>query len=103
MILRVYHSKLNHFNETIARRSQYQAVADVTAQVNIFTTEALDVAFRDTNHIDCSWWDNETVKKLVPENVRSTSVGDLIENTETGEFWLCMNAGWSQVLLNSED
>ena len=47
----------------------YTAVAEVA-------TDSLDVAYRDTNHIDRNWRENESVTALSRE-VRSTSVGDL--------------------------
>jgi len=77
--------------------SQYRAVAEVTAPYNIPILQGLDQAFRETNHIDVEWWENKTVEKMVIGNVRSTSVGDLVEDLSTGKFWLCDSFGWKQV------
>jgi hypothetical protein len=58
MILRVYHSTKNRFDETLGVKNDYVPVADVSIPDYIPTFEALDHAFRDTNHIDCAWWEN---------------------------------------------
>ena len=47
----------------------YIAVAEVA-------TDNLDAAYRDTNHIDCAWQQNEAVTALAQE-ARSSSVGDV--------------------------
>ena len=40
-------------------------------------TDDLDDAFRDTNHIDRAWYENDNVKVI--KESRSTSVGDVME------------------------
>jgi len=70
---RVYHIDWTS-NENV--REAYEIVAFVEA-------EDLDAAFRDTNTIENYWWENENVTEIV-DKTRSTSVGDIIVEDETG-------------------
>jgi hypothetical protein len=72
---------------------------EAAAFVHVAKVEAddLDRVFRNTNHIDYAWWDNEGVTVVGIKNHRSTSVGDEIENTATGERWVVAAAGFEIV------
>jgi hypothetical protein len=60
-------------------------VADVVAP--------LEQVFTLTNHIDHPWTDNQEVVWLATSRIRSTSVGDVIVSSESGQAWLVMPVG----------
>ena len=64
----------------------------------VATAEAIDVdhVFNLTNHIDHDWTTNPEVLSS-NGNCRSTSVGDIVVNTEYGKAWRCMPYGWATV------
>jgi hypothetical protein len=63
----------------------YTHVADVVAP--------LEQVFTITNHIDHPWTDNPEVAWLATSRIRSTSVGDVIVSSESGQVWLVMPIG----------
>jgi len=63
----------------------YTHVADVVAP--------LEQIFLLTNHIDHPWTDNPEVVWLATSRIRSTSVGDIIVSSESGQAWLVMPVG----------
>ena len=63
----------------------YTHVADVVAP--------LEQIFTLTNHIDHPWTDNPEVVWLATSRIRSTSVGDVIVSSESGQAWLVMPVG----------
>jgi hypothetical protein len=67
------------------KSSYYTHVADVVAP--------LEQVFTLTNHIDHPWTDNKEVAWLATSRIRSTSVGDIIVSTESGQAWLVMPVG----------
>lgn len=96
-MFKIYHSKnweLNsqlHFLNCefyVAHKDLYDHVANVDC-------DSVGQTFQLTNHIDFSWWENEGVT-LIKES-RSTSVGDVVEDTETDKLWLCCGVGWQEV------
>ena len=62
------------------KSSYYTHVADVVAP--------LEQVFTLTNHIDHPWTDNPEVVWLATSRIRSTSVGDIIVSSESGQTWL---------------
>ena len=62
-------------------------------RVAVVDTETLDDVFRLTNHIDCAWWDNDGVQKVVDE-ARSTSVGDVICEIDDDSIKMYMVAAY---------
>lgn len=68
---------------------EYHAVA-------VVDTDERDVAFMRTNHIESDWRENDTVTALPGEH-RSTSVGDIIEDTETGAMAIVAPMGFTEV------
>jgi len=53
----------------------------------------LEQVFTLTNHIDHPWTDNPEVVWLATSRIRSTSVGDIIVSSESGQAWLVMPVG----------
>jgi hypothetical protein len=70
----------------------YKHVADVVAS-------DVDKVFELTNHIDHNWEDNHGVKPIQVGN-RSTSVGDIVVDTDAKIKFLCESAGWSEEKIN---
>ena len=71
--------------------------------VALVNCETLDDAFKLTNTIDDYWWKNEcVVQKFSGQGCRSTSVGDIIENAQTREHWICAPVGWEKLNLSYE-
>ena len=73
----------------------YRIVAVVThdAPENLTDEQLAAFAFMETNHIDTTWWENDSV--TLQEKSRSTSVGDVV--SVRGRVLRCMNAGWALV------
>jgi len=101
-MFKVYHSKnwaLNsmlHFDDVELfnpHKDDYKVVAVVAC-------DAVGETFQLTNHITEEWWNNENVCLI--EKSRSTSVGDVVEDTKTGELWLCCSVGWKKVEWNMD-
>ena len=58
----------------------YTHIADIVAP--------LEQVFPLTNHIDHPWTDNPEVVWFATSRIRSTSVGDIIVSSESGQVWL---------------
>ena len=67
----------------------YTHVADVVAP--------LEQIFTLTNHIDHPWTDNPEVVWLATSRIRSTSVGDIIVSSGSGQAWLVMPVGLQEL------
>ena len=81
--IKVYHNP--HFLEYRGRHSDIappvRPVATVQIPAEMSAERALEIAFRQTQHVARPWWDNDDVLL----HVRSTSVGDILEAcTESG-------------------
>ena len=81
--IKVYHNP--HFLEYRGRHSdlapQVRPVATVQIPAEVPAAQALEIAYRQTQHVARPWWDNDDVLL----HVRSTSVGDILEAcTEQG-------------------
>jgi hypothetical protein len=76
-VIKVYHNpnflnyRGNHTDIVPPRRP----IATVQVSEEVPTKQALEIAFRQTQHVDRSWWDNDGVIL----HARSTSVGDVLE------------------------
>jgi hypothetical protein len=64
-------------------------IATVQVPEDVLSEQALEMAFRQTQHIDVSWWDNEGVML----HARSTSVGDVLADEE-GNLFVVENMGF---------
>ena len=71
------------------KSSYYTHVADIVAP--------LEQIFALTNHIDHPWTDNPEVAWLATSRIRSTSVGDVIVSSESGQAWLVMPVGLQEL------
>ena len=70
---------------------EYHAVAVVETDNN-------DIAYQLTNHIDGDWTDNkQNGITALPGSHRSTSVGDIIEDTDTGAMYVVASMGFDRV------
>lgn len=78
--------------------NEFKLVADVWDIPGEFTDrQALEYVFDQTNHIDKSWTENESLCAL-GERQRSTSVGDVVYLFKQGHervAYQCMNVGWA--------
>jgi hypothetical protein len=65
---------------------------------DVATVEAIDAddVFNLTNHIDHDWTTNPEVLSC-NASCRSTSVGDVIVDTENGKAWRCVPHGWETI------
>lgn len=70
----------------------FRHVADVQAQ-------ELEHVFALTNHREESWTHHqEIVWHATDAPVRSTSIGDVIVSSQTGQAWLVMPSGYSEII-----
>ena len=92
MIVEVWHAQSNPF---VADATDHVHVANVEVADGLETVPALEEAYRLTNHIDCPWWENEGVMKVIDGNARSTSVGDRIKMN--GQTWQVDMIDWKEV------
>lgn len=101
----VFHRTKNRFETTDREHAEFVAVAvvrvhgDEIAEVGDAAMHvALDVVYEKTNHIDRHWWENDDVEVIGTKNHRSTSVGDEIEITATGERYAVASVGFVKVV-----
>lgn len=96
----VYHAiRMNPFPKTdvAVDLTKFKKVAEVEADTNN-RNAMLNIAFRDTNHIDWNWTENGNVTAYGDvTRLRSTSVGDLVEID--GVFVMCDMVGWVKVVV----
>lgn len=91
----VYHAdgiKIALDEETLMAMVNFPVGYSLVAKVD--SPELGDV-FRLTNHIDWEWWRNPEVECV--KRSRSTSVGDVVVDTEAGKRYLCMPVGWKEL------
>lgn len=91
MKFNIYHAKEPTFG--FGEQPKFPEAYD---KVAIVEAESMKDTFRITNHIDEPWTDNPEVVKMYKERVRSTSVGDVVEDAD-GDFYLCANVGWEKM------
>lgn len=95
MIATVYHTNQDNFyNLSASFPDDFVKVADVE-------TSSLGDVFRITNHIDSDWTRNPEVVKLYAEQVRSTSVGDVV--VLEGKAHRCLMCGWGEIKADEEN
>ena len=89
--IKVYHNP--HFLEYRGRHSDIvppvRPVATVQIPAEVPTEQALEIAFRQTQHVARPWWDNDDVLL----HVRSTSVGDMLAD-EQGNMFVVESIGF---------
>ena len=89
--IKVYHNP--HFLEYRGRHSDIappvRPVATVQIPAEMSAEQALEIAFRQTQHVARPWWDNDDVLL----HVRSTSVGDMLAD-EQGNLFVVESVGF---------
>lgn len=89
--IKVYHNP--HFLEYRGRHSDIappvRPVATVQIPAEVPAERALEIAFRQTQHVARPWWDNDDVLL----HVRSTSVGDVLAD-EQGNLFVVESVGF---------
>jgi hypothetical protein len=93
-MIRVYHAIKPTFGMS---GTPAQVKLDEFKHVANVDTADLDVAYERTNHIDQPWWENKGVLALGERCHRSTSVGDVMENAETGVLSMVASFGFTIV------
>lgn len=88
-MIQVFHAIKPTFGLSYLPEPKFPADFELVAEVD---TDNLDEAFRLTNHIDQSWYENEDVKTI--KKSRSTSVGDVI--VVSGSAYRCKSLGWEK-------
>ena len=97
-MMRVYHASVGTFGQSSVCPmpnwpDDYEFVAKVDGDL-------LEDAFVLTNHIEKSWTENDGVEEIGPGPHRSTSVGDVVVNSQ-GAF-LCRGNGWQEISKEGE-
>lgn len=90
MKFRVWHAPSLRFDKPLFWPDDYKEVAIVEAP-------AAGAVFGLTNHIDRSWTLNEGIELKTTDPVRSTSVGDVIEEVDHGHGFLVMPFGLKNI------
>lgn len=89
--IKVYHNP--HFLEYRGRHSDIappvRPVATVQIPAEVPAEQALEIAFRQTQHVARPWWENDDVLL----HVRSTSVGDVLAD-EQGNLFVVESVGF---------
>ena len=89
MKFNIFHAiKGNFFADNLPKES-YQKVASVEAS-------SLDDAYAKTQNIDSAWVNNDGVTTFLGQ-CRSTSVGDIIYNTDEKQGYMVDNFGFKKV------
>lgn len=84
-----YHFRDDSGPEVLQFPRDYNLVAKVEC-------DDIDEAYHLTNHISAPWWANRAVELIGAPNHRSTSVGDVIHDTETDTYYACAPMGWDE-------
>lgn len=69
---------------------EYDIVADLEV-------EYLEDAFRASNHIESNWLENPEVTFTSSKEARSSSVGDIFSDPDSGKYWLVMPMGFEDI------
>jgi hypothetical protein len=94
----VYHAKqpLFGFGPEQSFPADYEKVAEVEVKNNPDLPAAVEEVYFLTNHVDRDWTTNPGVKAIGNRH-RSTSVGDVVINTTTGEKLRVGSFGWDKI------
>jgi len=66
--------------------------------VAVVETDNTELAYQLTNHIEDNWTENrQNGITILPGEHRSSSVGDIFEDTESGCFYIVGNIGFDQL------
>lgn len=79
-MMHVWHAKnLSGFGYGFGREPSWPTDYELVAEVS---GPSIDFAFERTNHIHGFWWENTGVALVGEPNRRSTSVGDVVVDTD---------------------
>ena len=87
--------KILHNPDFLKYDGDHYSIDDLNYVADIFV-DNLNDAFSYSQNVDDSWVDNEIVIPLVKGNLRSTSVGDVLED-ETGQLWVVERNGFEKL------
>jgi hypothetical protein len=82
--------KIEAVIEALTEWDEYDIVADMEVT-------DLEDAFRASNHIDSNWLENPEVAFTEATEARSSSVGDIFSDPDTGKYWLVANLGFEDI------
>lgn len=90
-VIKVYHNPnfLDYRGQHTSIVPPIRPVATVEVPEETPGEQALEIAYRQTQHLDVSWWDNAGVML----HVRSTSVGDVLAD-EQGNLFVVESMGF---------
>jgi hypothetical protein len=94
-MIRVYHAIDPTFS--LHARVPEKVSLDKFTHVANVDTDDLDTAFQLTNHIDCPWQHNQRVLAQGQKHQRSTSVGDVLQEGDTGVLHMVAPFGFVEV------
>ena len=73
-------------------KGEYNIIADLEVV-------DLDDAFEKSNHIADDWTKNKEVTSMSSDRARSTSVGDILADPDSGEYFIVKPAGFEKIEL----
>lgn len=90
-VIKVYHNPnfLDYRGQHTSIAPPIRPVATVEVPEETPSEQALEIAYRQTQHLDVSWWDNAGILL----HVRSTSVGDVLAD-EQGNLFVVESMGF---------
>lgn len=83
-------AKIEAVIEALTEWDEYDIVADMEVA-------DLDDAFVKSNSIDRSWLENSEVTFTEATKARSSSVGDIFSDPDSGKYWLIENIGFTDI------
>lgn len=105
-MISVYHSRTPSF---FVKKDFKYSPSDFILVANVYGADSnafgkgrdpLERAFQLTNTIDSNWYDNDKDVAFLgdsAEGCRSTSVGDVLHDTDSGKMWLVASCGFKEI------
>jgi hypothetical protein len=88
--------KIWHANNPTFGFGEQPKFPEEYTKVSLVEADSVADTFRITNHIDSDWRMNDEVIESYKDRVRSTSIGDIVED-EDDDFYLCASVGWEKM------
>lgn len=89
----IWHARNPTFQNYKVSDPQFPIGYEKVAEVDCISPEHV---FQTTQHINASWQTNQEVVKLFKQQVRSTSVGDMVVDAAGKKFY-CQMCGWFEI------
>jgi hypothetical protein len=83
-------AKIESVIEALVEWDEYDIVADMEVS-------GLEDAYMKSNHITTDWLKNDEVTFTEATSARSSSVGDIFSDPDTGKYWLVDNIGFKEI------